>query len=60
MKKQTRTTFEAVTIGAIFHANGCVFEKKSNRTAWLLQDTAEGFQRQSLWFYFGKAEAVVL
>jgi hypothetical protein len=60
MKKQIRTNFEAVTIGAIFHANGCAFEKKSSRTAWLLQHNAEGFQRQSLWFYFGKAEAVVV
>lgn len=53
-----RVSFEDLAIGSIFTGNGCQFEKKSSRTAWLLSFDGKKYHRQKLWFYFSKKEQV--
>jgi hypothetical protein len=51
-------SFEALNIGDKFTIDGLSFEKKSSRTAFLLNYTIDGYSRQSLWFYFSRLDHV--
>tara|TARA_R110000823_G_scaffold297003_1_gene417018 strand:+ start:50 stop:229 length:180 start_codon:yes stop_codon:yes gene_type:complete len=54
-------TFNDLSIGAVFKFNGSVWEKKSTRTAWLLErrhSSSEALSICGTWFYFGKAERI--
>ena len=50
--------FSEINIGDVFTLNGCLFEKKSNRTEYLACVNGYGYQRQALWFYVGKNELI--
>jgi hypothetical protein len=56
LNKQNKVEFSDIEIGRVFTLNGCMFEKKSSRTAYLASVNGYGYRRQSLWFYVGKSE----